>query len=100
MATPAQSRRPVPVPFDGLPDPQIEYALLWMERRVYRLQQRWMEGHLLGERRCGYGEREIAAARHHLRKRGRQGLHGRFGRDGERLSTERLSARVGVWRSE
>ena len=55
-----------------LEDPDAEPAILRLEQRIHRLQQRRLEGYLLRQWRRRPGEREIAAARHHVRKRGRQ----------------------------
>ena len=47
---------------------------LGLEHRVYRLQQRRLEGHLLREWRRGQPDRVFQAARHHVRERRRQDL--------------------------
>ena len=62
----------------ALEDPEAEHALLGLEQRLHRLQQRRLEGHLLRQRRRGHGERQVAAARHDVRERGRQVVCGRL----------------------
>ncbi len=88
---------PVCLPIEGA---DTEPAVFRLEQRIHRLQQRRMEGHLLCQWRRGPGEREVAAARHHVRKRGREDLRGRFRRDGQGLPEDGLPARVGLRRPE
>lgn|SRR5664279_3902047 len=60
VAAIAQSGQPVPtcIRIEGA---NTEPAICRLEQWIHRLQQRRMEGHLLGKWRCRPGEREVAA---------------------------------------